>query len=74
MAVWGTDIENGETASVAGGTTMGETSAFTGGGAAIADAMPAASRNNPRLDGSLKSDLPGFFCIGLRPLKGVLSR
>ena len=66
MAVCGTDMENGETASVAGGTMIDAGCASAPGAATtVADAAAAANKNNWRRDGPCESELLNPLYIGL---------
>ena len=74
MAVLGSDIENGETASVAGRTTIGAAGASaTSAPATVAETAPAANRTNSRRDGAFESELLNLFCIGFCPFCGARS-
>jgi hypothetical protein len=68
MAVWGSDIENGETASVAGGTMIDAACASAAGApATVAESAPAANRSRSRRDGAFESEFLNLFCIGFCP-------
>src|SRR5712671_4972161 len=64
IAVWGSDIVNGEIASVADGTTIDvDWASAADDPATVADAAPAANRNNSRRDAPFKSGFLNLLCI-----------
>ena len=64
MAVWGSNIENGVAASVAGGATIDVVCASGADvPATVAENAPAANWSSSRRDGSFEWELLNLFCI-----------